>query len=205
MVFTIVTTVFLPLNFVTSFFGMNTVDIRNIEQSQGIFWMTAVPVTVVILGLALVWAYYGDEIQDRIGEPYRTWGPKSKKYIGERRRKVTYLRSKPELNIQDSDDESTLKEEAMHPNVRSKAAEDIGDRVRYRQSSTYMPPSMAQPPSRPLPAAYRPRETFPTRGDIPSAPAPPSIPDVENQPTPHPRARRSRAAASKKHPRAPRR
>ncbi|KAI8628849.1 hypothetical protein F5Y19DRAFT_475934 [Xylariaceae sp. FL1651] len=37
-IFTIVTVVFLPLSFVTSYFGMNTSDIRDMEQGQWIFW-----------------------------------------------------------------------------------------------------------------------------------------------------------------------
>ncbi|KAK6530851.1 hypothetical protein TWF281_007687 [Arthrobotrys megalospora] len=74
MVFTIVTTVFLPLNFMTSFFGMNTTDIRDTDRDQRIFWATAVPVTVVVVGFALSWAYIGDSIQDRLFGPYSFWG-----------------------------------------------------------------------------------------------------------------------------------
>ncbi|KAK6515001.1 hypothetical protein TWF506_007356 [Arthrobotrys conoides] len=74
MVFTIVTTVFLPLNFVTSFFGMNTTDIRDISHDQKIFWTTAIPVTIGVLGFALCWAYFGDEIQDRLFGPYSPLG-----------------------------------------------------------------------------------------------------------------------------------
>ena len=46
LVFTIVTLVFLPLSFVSSFFGMNTIDIREQTTSQTVFWVVAVPVTV---------------------------------------------------------------------------------------------------------------------------------------------------------------
>lgn len=74
MVFTIVTTVFLPLNFVTSFFGMNTTDIRDIDRDQRIFWMIAIPVTIFVLGFALCWAYIGDSIQDRLFGPYSSLG-----------------------------------------------------------------------------------------------------------------------------------
>jgi Mg2+ and Co2+ transporter CorA len=37
LVFTLVTIIFLPLSFVASLFGMNTADMRNIENNQSIF------------------------------------------------------------------------------------------------------------------------------------------------------------------------
>ncbi|KAI1192677.1 cora-like Mg2+ transporter protein-domain-containing protein [Nemania serpens] len=52
-IFTIVTVIFLPLSFVTSFFGMNTSDIRDLEQTQSIFWSTGITLTAVIL--VIVW------------------------------------------------------------------------------------------------------------------------------------------------------
>ncbi|KAF3156524.1 hypothetical protein TWF569_005510 [Orbilia oligospora] len=86
MVFTIVTTVFLPLNFVTSFFGMNTTDIRDIDRDQKIFWTTAIPVTIAVLGFALCWAYFGDAIQDRIFGPYSRLGKLFKGKLNSRRK-----------------------------------------------------------------------------------------------------------------------
>ncbi|KAI1112896.1 cora-like Mg2+ transporter protein-domain-containing protein [Nemania sp. NC0429] len=52
-VFTIVTVIFLPLSFVTSFFGMNTSDIRDIDQTQWIFWVFGITLTAAIL--VIVW------------------------------------------------------------------------------------------------------------------------------------------------------
>ena len=43
LVFTVVTIVFLPLSFVTSYLGMNTTDIRNMGSTQTLFWEIAVP------------------------------------------------------------------------------------------------------------------------------------------------------------------
>ncbi|KAL6863564.1 hypothetical protein J3F83DRAFT_744819 [Trichoderma novae-zelandiae] len=63
-VFTVVTLFFLPLSFVSSFLGMNTVDVRDTEYSQRIFWMTGVPVTVAVLAVAFVYGYKGEEIRD---------------------------------------------------------------------------------------------------------------------------------------------
>ncbi|KAL7806375.1 hypothetical protein V8C44DRAFT_339037 [Trichoderma aethiopicum] len=65
-VFTVVTLFFLPLSFVSSFLGMNTVDVRETEYSQRIFWITGVPVTVAVLAVAFVYGYKGEEILDWI-------------------------------------------------------------------------------------------------------------------------------------------
>ncbi|KAJ5922768.1 Nucleic acid-binding OB-fold [Penicillium verrucosum] len=54
--FTIVTIIFLPLNTVSSIFGMNTTDIRNIESGQWIYWAVAIPLTVIVMALTLFWA-----------------------------------------------------------------------------------------------------------------------------------------------------
>ncbi|KAI0437214.1 hypothetical protein F4803DRAFT_165336 [Xylaria telfairii] len=56
-IFTIVTVVFLPLSFVTSYLGMNTADIRNTDSGQWLFWTISVPVTLTIVGLAMGVAY----------------------------------------------------------------------------------------------------------------------------------------------------
>ncbi|KAG9250024.1 uncharacterized protein F5Z01DRAFT_432833 [Emericellopsis atlantica] len=63
-VFTFVTLLFLPLSFVTSFMGMNVTDIRDTEFSQKIFWATGLPVTLVVVLIALLYAYRGEALQD---------------------------------------------------------------------------------------------------------------------------------------------
>ena len=65
LVFTIVTVVFLPLSFVSSFFGMNFADIRNMSQTQGLFWVVAASVTTGVVGFSMVLAFYGTEISER--------------------------------------------------------------------------------------------------------------------------------------------
>jgi hypothetical protein len=65
-VFTLVTIIFLPLSFVASVFGMNTVDIRDMDSSQWIFWATALPVTATIGGVSLLLAYYGTQMRDSL-------------------------------------------------------------------------------------------------------------------------------------------
>lgn len=80
-VFTVVTLFFLPLSFVSSFLGMNTVDVRDTEYSQRIFWLTGVPVTVAVLSVAFAYGYKGEEIIDWISHVLQdkrrrtpTWG-----------------------------------------------------------------------------------------------------------------------------------
>ncbi|KAG5798561.1 hypothetical protein H9Q69_002449 [Fusarium xylarioides] len=58
-VFTLVTVVFLPLSFATSYMGMNTSDIRDMEQGQWIFWAVGCVLTVVVLLGVWAIAYRG--------------------------------------------------------------------------------------------------------------------------------------------------
>jgi hypothetical protein len=82
LMFTIITTIFLPLfvfsistclprltgssSFVTSLFGMNTSDIRNIDRTQAFFWVIAIPFTAVIVLVAILLAYRGDKLYDLV-------------------------------------------------------------------------------------------------------------------------------------------
>lgn len=66
LVFTIVTLVFLPLSFVASFLGMNTVDIRDQTSDQSLYWMIAVPVTAGVVVLALVIGYKYEAMRDYV-------------------------------------------------------------------------------------------------------------------------------------------
>ena len=66
LVFTVVTLVFLPLSFVASFMGMNTVDIRNQTTGQSLFWAVAIPVTLVVVGLSGLLGVQYDFIQEWI-------------------------------------------------------------------------------------------------------------------------------------------
>ncbi|KAK5767473.1 hypothetical protein LTS12_002314 [Elasticomyces elasticus] len=66
LVFTVVTIVFLPLNFVSSFFGMNFVDIRNMDRTQGLFWLVAVCVTFGVVAASLFLAFSGGDILEKL-------------------------------------------------------------------------------------------------------------------------------------------
>lgn len=59
LVFTVTTIIFLPLSFVTSYLGMNTSDLRSTSSGQSLFWAVGVPLTLVVLGCALVAAFFG--------------------------------------------------------------------------------------------------------------------------------------------------
>lgn len=50
---TIVTILFLPLSFLTGYFGMNFTDFASINNNEGYFWEIAMPVAVVV-GLFLM-------------------------------------------------------------------------------------------------------------------------------------------------------
>ncbi|KAJ5387319.1 Mg2+ transporter protein CorA-like/Zinc transport protein ZntB [Penicillium cosmopolitanum] len=65
-VFTIVTVIFLPLSFVTSFLGMNTTDIRDTDNTQILFWVVSLSLTALITGLSLLIGLKGNEIQEFI-------------------------------------------------------------------------------------------------------------------------------------------
>jgi hypothetical protein len=64
LVFTIVTIVFLPLSFISSFFGMNFSDIRDMERTQGLFWIVAGSLTVGTVAFAMFLAFYGGSMVD---------------------------------------------------------------------------------------------------------------------------------------------
>ncbi|KAH9838902.1 putative mg2+ transporter protein [Teratosphaeria destructans] len=67
LTFTVVTTIFLPLSFLTGFFGMNTSDIRNMRQGQATFWAVAVPFTLVVASAILFLAFKGGDLLERVG------------------------------------------------------------------------------------------------------------------------------------------
>jgi hypothetical protein len=81
MVFTVVTVIFLPLSFVTSYFGMNASDIRDMDQKQGLFWSVAIPLTVATVGSCLLIGYNGNELRDMISSFYRKIMGKEKRTI----------------------------------------------------------------------------------------------------------------------------
>lgn len=58
LVFTIVTTIFLPLSFVTGYFGMNTVDIRDTTATTAFFWKVSVTMLFIFVVTLIPIAFY---------------------------------------------------------------------------------------------------------------------------------------------------
>ena len=54
---------------------MNTSDLRNMKSGQTLFWEIGAPVAFVVLGTALVAAFYGTMTQRFLG---RAWREKEK-------------------------------------------------------------------------------------------------------------------------------
>ena len=65
LVFTIVTVIFLPLSFLSSFFGMNVSDIRSMAKSQWVFWASAASLTVVVVAASTFLAFYGGKMNEK--------------------------------------------------------------------------------------------------------------------------------------------
>lgn len=71
MAFTIVTVFYLPLSFVTSFFGMNTVDVRETTSTQVTYWAVSLPLTVLTIVVALLVGFKAERIQESLTEMFR--------------------------------------------------------------------------------------------------------------------------------------
>ena len=106
MVFTIVTIIFLPLSFVSSVFGMNTTDVRDMPYSQWAYWAAGVPLTVLVVVGSLWWAGefegFGSWVQSAMSRASSAGGyqkiPEPVTYGGRRReRDVTIYNDVPPL------------------------------------------------------------------------------------------------------------
>lgn len=60
--FTIVTIVFLPISAVSSIFGMNTSDVRDMNQGIWLYWAVALPVTIGVIIGGLWWMHELDTV-----------------------------------------------------------------------------------------------------------------------------------------------
>ena len=75
--FTIVTVIFLPLSTVATILGMNTSDVRSMDEAQWLFWSAALPLMLVIVGLVLaftgVLSGWGRRLADALGLERSSW------------------------------------------------------------------------------------------------------------------------------------
>ncbi|KAI8965869.1 hypothetical protein F5Y11DRAFT_258925 [Daldinia sp. FL1419] len=53
--FTMVTIIFLPLSTISSIFGMNSSDVRDMELGQWAYWAAALPTTIAVIVIGLWW------------------------------------------------------------------------------------------------------------------------------------------------------
>jgi len=74
LIFTIITVIFLPLSFFTSYFGMNTIDIRGMNRGQGFFWSISAPLSIAVNIITFLIAFRG-----RIRETFSVLQKSSKK------------------------------------------------------------------------------------------------------------------------------
>jgi Mg2+ and Co2+ transporter CorA len=57
-VFTAVTVIFLPLTFISGVLGMNTADVRTMQQGKWLFWAISIPTTFLALLICLCILYF---------------------------------------------------------------------------------------------------------------------------------------------------
>jgi hypothetical protein len=139
MVFTIVTVIFLPLSFVTSFLGMNTTDIRDMGSSSSLFWTIAIPLTAITMASVLYIGYNGDDLRDFFDMLYRIATGKQSRSTGARGISVAQrtLARKQNNGTNASLDFSSIADEAEFADPRPEAY--------YRTARTEVP----QYPQRP--------------------------------------------------------
>lgn len=100
MVFTVVTVIFLPLSFATSYFGMNTADIRDMNQTQSLFWAVAIPLTILTVGGCMLIGYNGNDLLDIISSLLRTITGKKKESPDAGGIGVSHRKPPPNLQLQ---------------------------------------------------------------------------------------------------------
>lgn len=113
--FTVVTVIFLPLSFVTSYLGMNTIDIRDMNSSQTLFWAVALPLTFVTIGATVLIGYNGDVLRDFIAGMWRAVTGKQDSSMSARGISVAQRKRAKQVQYDTgSIDESSLADEAEY-------------------------------------------------------------------------------------------
>ena len=73
LIFTMVTILFLPLSFVTGFFGMNLNGISGTDSGVRHFWAIALPLTAGIVIVCIVFAIKGEDTYFAFARAWRYW------------------------------------------------------------------------------------------------------------------------------------
>ncbi|QSZ32130.1 hypothetical protein DSL72_001699 [Monilinia vaccinii-corymbosi] len=94
--FTIVTIIFLPLSTVASILGMNTNDVRNMDLTQWLFWVIAIPLTLIIIALVLIWS---NEWHNFCSGISNLWGKKTKRTFARLPEDYTRVEPRTRLSI----------------------------------------------------------------------------------------------------------
>lgn len=66
LVSTVVAIIFLPLNFVSGFFGMNVSDIRTMVQTQSLSWVVSICVSAGVVATSIFLAFSGGKLLERV-------------------------------------------------------------------------------------------------------------------------------------------
>lgn len=64
------TIIFLPLSTIAGILGMNTNDVRNMQSNQWLFWVLAIPLSVVTIGACLLWTGEMTRLSSRLKEQF---------------------------------------------------------------------------------------------------------------------------------------
>lgn len=136
-VFTVVTVIFMPLSFVTSYLGMNTADIRDMENKQSLFWAIALPLTAVTMGSILFMAYYSDELRDSSSSWYKRLT--GKQDASKSARSISVAQRKRAMkNPSDSSSTVDYKSLADEAEFASPRHYGFGQRIDYGQHAEYL-------------------------------------------------------------------
>jgi hypothetical protein len=125
--FTVVTVIFLPLSFVTSYLGMNTVDIRDMTSGQGLFWAIALPLTFITIGATMLIGYNGDVLRDSISDLYHKVIGTQDRNTYARGSKLARSRRTRLQNDSRSDFSTSMADDAEYMKPQSVWTQDMGE------------------------------------------------------------------------------
>ncbi|KAL2116560.1 hypothetical protein VTJ04DRAFT_8728 [Mycothermus thermophilus] len=133
-IFTVTTLIFVPLTFVSGFFGMNTNDIRDIDANQTLYWMISIPVTFVTLSIAFIYGYKADDLSDWFHNKFHRTRLDRSKMAVKLPKMSTEVLSLVELGREKGKPQPAAKGDRTARGRWSSSKTSIRDRVRQRKS-----------------------------------------------------------------------